>query len=325
VTSTPDGAPELFDLITVGETMAAFLADGGPNPSVSTAVGAESNVAAGMAQLGGRSRWISRLGDDALGRLVHDVVAGHGVDVRVTWDGVHPTGLLVKETRPTGTRVRYYRNESAARHLCTSDVHDAGSARWMHVTGITPALSRSAASLVEAIVDRRTGHTGRVSFDANYRPALWPDAATAAKVIIGLARRADLVFIGNDEADALLGTADAQEVASKLLTRSDQEVVLKRGDGPATAMTWSEQTSEPSVRTTVVDVTGAGDAFAAGYLTGQCWGWETRHRLQLGHFLAARAVGDVSDQGPALPPEELLQLRMSPARLAALCIPGSYS
>ena len=322
--SVPVGASAPFDVITVGETMAAFLVDGDSNLSARTAVGAESNVAAGMAQLGCRSRWISRVGDDALGRLVHDAVACHGVDVRVTWDAVHHTGLLVKELRPTGTRVRYYRNESAARHLCTSDVHDAGSARWMHVTGITPALSSSAADMVEAIVDRRTRHTGRVSFDANYRPSLWPDAAAAAKVIVSLARRADLVFIGYDEADALLGTTDTQGVANELLTRSDQEVVLKRGDGPATAVTSSQEMSEPPLRTTVVDVTGAGDAFAAGYLTAHCWGWEVRDRLRLGHFLAARAVGDVSDQGPALSPEELLQLRLSPARLAALCAPGRY-
>lgn len=313
-----------FDAVTLGETMAAFVLDGESAYPAQTAVGAESNVAAGMAQLGCRTRWISRLGRDALGRLVHDTVAGHGVDVQVTWDSARRTGLLIKELGSDGTRVRYYRSESAACCLSVADIRNTGRARWMHVTGITPALSPEAADLVAAIAAGRTSHAGKVSFDANYRPSLWPSAAAAARVIIPLARDADLVFIGEDEAEALLGTTDTQELARGLLTRADQEFVLKRGAGPATTVNWAGEISEPALLAdVVVDVTGAGDAFAAGYLAAECWGWGVRDRLRLGHLMGSRAVGSESDQGPPLSAAELHSLRVSPATIGSLCVPGS--
>jgi 2-dehydro-3-deoxygluconokinase len=288
---------EEYDLVAIGETLAAFIRDGSPERYVLTAVGAESNVAVGMAQLGCRTRWVSRLGEDELGRFVHDDVARYGVDTQVDWDTENPTGLLLKEIGAARTHVRYYRSQSAARHLTEARATSLGRARWIHVTGITPALSPSAAGLVEAILSRRSGHAGRVSFDINYRPALWQDPAAAAHALIPLARQADVVFIGDDEAEALLGTSALDEVASHLLSSDDQELVIKRGAGAASAVTLAGHVSEPARAAAVVDVTGAGDAFAAGYLAGWCRGWEARDRLRLGHYLAARVVavrGDIA-------------------------------
>jgi 2-dehydro-3-deoxygluconokinase len=307
LTAKQDDSETVFDAITIGETMAAFVASG--EGYMATAVGAESNVAAGMAQLGCRTRWISRVGDDELGRLVHDAVASWGVDVQVVWDAIHPTGVLLKEVGANGTRVRYYRSESAARHLCDADLLDSGIAEWVHVTGITAALSPSAVDLVAGIVDRRIRCANRISFDVNYRPALWKDAASAASVIVPMARRADVVFIGHDEADALLGTTDTAELSQQLLTDDDQEVILKRGEGDASVVSLSGVVSEPALSVNVVDLTGAGDAFAAGYLAARCWGWDASDRLRLGHFLAARVLGEVTDQGPSLAAHELVHLR----------------
>lgn len=292
----------VFDAVAIGETLAAFIRDDRPERYQLTAVGAESNVAVGMAQLGCRTRWASRLGRDQLGRFVHDYVAGRGVDTRVEWDDQHPTGLCVKEIGDERTRMRYYRSESAARHLEKAHGLDLGAARWVHVTGITAALSPTAAELVSAILARRTGHAGRVSFDVNYRAALWPDRATAARTLVPLARQADLVFIGDDEAEALIGSSRRRDIALELLADDDQELVIKRGAGSASAVTTAWHVEEPALETTVIDLTGAGDAFAAGYLAGSCWGCEPGARLRLGHHLAARVVtvrGDIAADGRA--------------------------
>lgn len=296
------------DVVTIGETLAAFIRDQILARYDVTAVGAESNVAVGMAQLGCQARWISRLGDDQLGHSVQECIAGYGVDAQVEWDDQHPTGICIKELGPDRTRVRYYRSQSAARYLNESHTLALGNARWIHVTGITPALSPTAADLVAMIVERRTAHAGRVSFDFNYRPALWSDPAAASQALVPLARQADVIFIGEDEAEALLGSGERRDVALRLLVRDDQELVIKRGGGYASVATTARYVSEPAGKPSIVDLTGAGDAFAAGYLAGACRGWEAPDRLRLGHFLAARVVAVPGDLGPNLTNEELAGL-----------------
>lgn len=313
-----DGRPQddRADLVTIGETMVGFVSHDDPRRFVATAAGAESNVAVGMAQLGCRARWVSRVGDDPLGRFLEEEIAGRGVDVVVERDDARPTGILTKHVTEARTDVRYYRSESAARALSVHDLHRAGRADRIHVTGITPALSMSAAALVEAVVDRSAGLDGRVSFDVNYRPVLWPDVATAARVLLELARRADVVFIGDDEAEVLFGTSDPGAVGDLVLHGDDHELVLKRGAQGATAMTSRGQVAERALGADVVDATGAGDAFAAGYLAACCSGWSMLDRLRLGHVMGARVVGVLDDIPPPFTPAE--RAALSPDRLAAL-------
>jgi len=287
--------------------MAAFV----PTDTVAgeyrvTPAGAESNVAIGVSQLGRTARWVSRLGRDRMGDLVREHVRQHGVDVQIEWDDERPTGVCIKEIGDGGTRMRYYRDASAARHLSRSQLRHLDGARWVHVTGISPALSQQCADVVDQVLDRRAGPTTRTSFDVNYRPTLWPDATTAAVTILGLAARADLVFIGEDEAEALVGSTAPADLSQAILRRRDQQVVLKRGPGPASVITMDGSLDEPSLVADVADLTGAGDAFAAGFLAGACHGCDTRHRLRLAHFLASRAVGVFSDTGPMVAEAELV-------------------
>ena len=307
---------EHFDVVSIGETMVGFVSQDDVRQFLATTAGAESNVAAGLAQLGCRVRWVSRVGDDPLGRFVEGEIAGRGVDVAVVRDDSHPTGVLTKHVTGDRTLVRYYRSESAARSLSVHDLDRLGNARWVHVTGITPALSASAAGMVEAVLDRSTGLDSRVSFDVNYRPALWPDASTAARVLVELSRRADVVFIGDDEAEALFGASTTTAIRDLILRRDDQELVLKRGADEATVITFGEEVSEPALSAPLVDATGAGDAFAAGYLAAGCFGWSTRDRLRLGHVMGARVVGVLDDTPPPFTPHELATL--SPERLETL-------
>lgn len=304
------------DLVSIGETMVGLVSHDDPRRFTATMAGAESNVAVGIAQLGHRARWVSRLGDDPLGRFLVAEIAGRGVDVAAELDAARPTGILTKHVDEARTIVQYYRSESAARALSVDDLRRAGRADRIHVTGITPALSTSAATLVEAIVDRSAGLDGRVSFDVNYRPVLWPDVATAARVLLELARRSDVVFIGDDEAGALFGTSDPDALGDLILRGDDHELVLKRGSHGATVVTSRGQVAERALTADVVDATGAGDAFAAGYLAASCSGWSMVDRLRLGHVMGARVVGVLDDTPPPFTPAERAEL--SPDRLAVL-------
>jgi 2-dehydro-3-deoxygluconokinase len=284
-------------LLAIGETMAmvtpavavsatdadAFLVDAG---------GAESNVAAHVAALGHRAVWFSRLGADALGRRIMRQLSERGVDVsRVVLDDAHPTGLYVKDP---GYGVLYYRRDSAASHLSEADAEAVSfdGVDLLHVSGITAAISAAASAFLSRVIARARDHGVPVSFDVNHRAPLW-DAPTAAPVLLDLARRADIVLVGRDEAQNLWGTDAAAEV--RALLPDVGELVVKDGDVGATAFAGTDEVFEPALVVEVVEAVGAGDAFAGGYLAGRLSGDPIAARLRAGHARAARTLRTTKD------------------------------
>ena len=309
--------PPRGPVVCLGETMAAMA----PAPSDSlddteslrlSVAGAESNVAMYLADLGLPVSWLSALGDDALGRRVRAAVARAGVDVSgVRTDPARPTGLLLKEPGAAGTRVHYYRRGSAASALGPDVLDDErfGGAALLHLTGVTPALSPSCRALVErALRTPPARRTHAVSFDVNHRPALWPPD-TAAAVLRDLADRADIAFVGLDEAQDLWGAGLTATDVRRLLS-GPRVLVVKDGGRSATAFTGQGACTVPALATEVVEPVGAGDAFAAGFLAGLWRGTDLTRALRLGHITAASALKVVGDHGP-LPDEDTVGAMLS--------------
>ncbi|MCQ4040497.1 sugar kinase [Streptantibioticus rubrisoli] len=309
--------------VCLGESMAVLLPDGpGPLETISTfsasAGGAESNVACALAALGVPSAWISRVGDDGFGRRLVAEVAAHGVDTSaVAVDPRRPTGVYLKEIggseHPNDlgagrSRLHYYRAGSAASALSPELLADPAAARlltaarMLHLTGITPALSDSCLALVRALLDpgRRRGRL--VSFDLNWRPVLWH--GRDPRVLLGLLNAADVLLLGADEAEAALGTADPEVL--RAMFPSPATVVVKDSGHTVTALgQGGPAVTEPALTVEVVEPTGAGDAFAAGYLAGTARGLDQRRRLRLGHLTAACTLTVHGDQG-RIPPDDVV-------------------
>jgi 2-dehydro-3-deoxygluconokinase len=284
----------------LGETMAVLVPDAvGPGYRV-TVGGAESNTACALAGLGVAASWISRVGDDVFGRLVLDTLAARGVDVSaVEIDPDRPTGLYVKELTAAGTRPRYYRAGSAASAMspALTGLSAIRDARFVHLTGITAALSDDCGELLAGLLTGRSPDSDagrRISFDLNWRPALWRDRDPA--VLLRLARKADLVFVGADEAEALWGTSDPQDI--RRLLPEPQTVVVKQGADGAVGFAGTETVCVPAPQIDVVEPTGAGDAFAAGFIAGAVRGLPLRSRLRLGCLAATSALLVPGDLGP---------------------------
>lgn len=307
-------APAPPRLIAIGETM-ALIAPARAEPLATTQDvrlligGAESNVAIHAAQLGIPTAWVSAVGDDALGVRVRDEVASYGVDVDwVATDPNAPTGVYFKDP---GHGVLYYRRGSAASAMTPDTIAAVPLERadLVHVSGITPALSTSCAALIDSVFDRVAAGTGILSFDVNHRAALWQPGA-AAPALLALARRADVVFVGLDEADGLWGTANADAV--RALIPEPALLVVKDGDIGATEYDRGHgddvRTFVPAIRTEVVEAVGAGDAFAAGYLAAHLHGATAGERLVAGHrraHLVLQSTGDlVPDQTPITSTDE---------------------
>ena len=266
-------APEL---VTLGETMALLRSSsvGSLQHARSMDVGiggAESNVAIGVARLGHRCAWMGRLGSDSLGDLVERELRAEDLTLGVVRDAQSPTGLMLKESRTAEhRRVWYYRAGSAGSRLCPSDLDEVlvSSARILHVTGITPALSASAAAAVERAVDVAVTHGVQVTFDVNYRAALW-SRERASATLTSLAERADVIFGSPDELALLTQAPQERDVGTLLaaLARPGRVVVAKLGAQGAEAEEAGARVRQAAVDIDAVDTVGAGDAFVAGYLS----------------------------------------------------------
>lgn len=314
------------DVITLGETMVLFAPlEPGPLRYARRFEmrfgGAESNFAVGIVRLGFSAGWISRLGDDEFGRYIFTQLRGEGVDVsRVRFDPEAPTGVFFKELgRPGGTRVYYYRRQSAASRLSPGDL-DAeyfAGARWLHLTGITPALSDSCRAAVEAALGlaRRFGLT--VSFDPNLRLKLWP-LATARRVLVPLLQQADVVLGGHEELCLLLEEPAPEAAAEVLLAAGVKVVAVKLGAEGALVVTADFRERVPAFPVAeVVDPVGAGDAFDAGFVAGQLLGRTLAESARLGNACGALMVsvrGDYEALPTLAEAEEFMAGRLPPAR-----------
>ncbi len=286
-----------LDVVTVGESM--ILVTPQESQSVEAAEtfglhvgGAESNVAVHLHQLGHRVMWLGAVGDDALGRRLLKTLTLAGLDMaNVKIDTGAPTGLYVKDP---GQGVYYYRSGSAASRLGPEAVSDLvlESASVVHLTGITPALSDSCRELSFDIARRARQAGAIVSVDVNYRPALWP-VDVASKHLLELCRLADMIFVGLDEASRVWGCTTPGEV--RALLPNVGRVVVKNDSVGAVEFQGSEEVFVASLSVDVVEAIGAGDAFAAGYLSGILRGLSSESRLRLGHERAAQTLLSVTD------------------------------
>lgn len=295
-----------YDLTTLGETMLRIsVAPGIALEQAEAAAlhvgGAESNVACALAQLGRRVAWASRLPDLPTGRRVANALRQRGVDLsHVKWCREGRVGTYYVELRlkPTPVRVTYDRAGSCAAcmepdHLPLGALLDT---RLLHLTGITPALSAGCRAAVARVVDAARERGTPFSFDVNYRGKLWPPG-DARRVLEPLGRGAELLFIGQSDAQTVFGIdGDPERVIAELRERfQPRQIVMSVGEAGMVAWDGAATISQPAQPTAVLDRVGAGDALAAGVIHGWLEG-DFRAGLAYGQALAALALrthGDI--------------------------------
>jgi 2-dehydro-3-deoxygluconokinase len=170
------------------------------------------------------------------------------------------------------------------------------SGRYLILSGITPALSASCRETVFAAAEMARAAGVTVVLDPNMRFKLW-SRDEARSVIRDLAGHADVVLPGLDEAELLTGESDARTAATALRVLGPRMIVVKLGDRGALALTDAGFVESPGFAIPrVVDPVGAGDAFAAGFLTGQVRGRDLAESLALGNRCGALAMLVPADQ-----------------------------
>lgn len=276
--------------------------------------GAESNVAIGVARLGHSVTWVGRVGADEFGDLIRSTLAGEGVDARAIPDPGAPTGLMIKGRRTADLiDVRYYRKDSAGSRLSAADLDPEliRSARVLHVSAITPALSASAREAVgHAIAEARAAGV-LVSLDVNYRKALWtPEEAGAwLRETVG---QVDVLFATEAEGRLIADAQEPVELAKALAAHGPRHVLVKFGAKGAMELSDGVVHRAEPYEVTEVDPVGAGDAFAAGWLADWLAGAGPERRLSTACAAGAFAVTSQGDW-ESLPRRADLSLLQRPA------------
>ena len=294
-----------IDILSFGETMAMFVAEQtGDLAQVvqfhKRIAGADSNVAIGLSRLGFNVAWLSRVGNDSLGRFVVETLQNEGLDCRhVTVDPLHPTGFQFKSREEAGAdpQVEYFRKGSAASHLSVAAISPTLlNARHLHATGIPPALSDATRELSVALMTQMRSAGRSVSFDPNLRPALWASQAQMIREINALASLADWVLPGLGEGRLLTGFDDPADIAAFYLDRGAEAVAIKLGADGAYYRTHLDQGFIAAVPVAnVVDTVGAGDGFAVGMISALLENLSFPEAVQRGNWIGSRAVQSRGD------------------------------
>jgi 2-dehydro-3-deoxygluconokinase len=287
-----------YDLLTLGETMWRLSPPGKTRLEMVRSLvvevgGTESNMAIALARLGKRVAWWSRLPDNAPGYHVANTLRQHGVDVSgVNWGGARLGTYYVEfGSPPRPTQVIYDRAGSAASEMSPEhfDWSLLEQTRWLHLTGITPALSESCRATARHAIAQAKQAGVTISFDVNHRGKLW-SWDEARPVYDEIAGQADYVI--SAERDARDFLQDDETRHSELLTMLHERwngatVVFTRGGDGSAAYDGKAVFEHGTFACEVVDRVGAGDAFDAGLLCELLDGKSLDEALRFGNGMAA--------------------------------------
>jgi len=239
------------------------------------------------------------MGADEVGAFILRTLRAESVAVdTVVVDPDRPTGLMLVERRIADiSRVSYYRAGSAGSALAPADAAAAltDTPRILHVTGITPALSSTAAAAVAAAVRLARQAGTLVSVDVNYRSRLW-SPQDARSTLSELVRSADIVIASEDELGLVVTDPQDESAAAEELAASGVgHLVITRGARGATLWHQGQARHAAAIPVAVRDTIGAGDAFTAGYLSGVLDGLSPELALHRATVTGAFAVASVGD------------------------------
>jgi len=289
-----------FDVLALGEPMIEFNQTRPGEPNYLQGFGGDtSNMIIAAARQGARSAYITRLGDDAFGRMFLDLWAGEKVDTSgVALNASAHTGVYFVTHDASGHIFSYLRAGSAASRMQPEDLplDLIRSARFVQASGISMAISASASDSVLAAFDAARSGGGRVAFDSNLRLKLWP-LARARALIAAAAAMADYFFPSIEDAQALSGLKDAEAIVDWAHRLGAKAVLLKLGPEGALISDGSTRKRIGGHKVQAVDATGAGDCFCGACLARLAAGdslWDAARYANAAAALSTTGFGAVA-------------------------------
>ena len=266
-----------MDILTIGEILIDLTQTGRDEKGIpqfaANPGGAPANLAVAAAKLGAQTAFIGKVGDDAFGRYLTEVLRENGVDASgVAVDKTCPTTMAVVSVDARGERdFSFYRSANADVMLSADDIPDAAlrQAKVVHFGSVSLTADPSRAATLDAV--RRAKGMGKViTYDPNYRANLWPDADTAVaqmKAPLGLV---DILKLSDEELPLLTGTTDCAAGTAALAEQGVKLIFVTLGPDGVFYRLGEKTGHVPGVRCTVGDTNGAGDTFFGAALSKLC-------------------------------------------------------
>jgi fructokinase len=263
-----------YDVVSLGELLIDLVPLPAPDGALNFAAkpgGAPGNSAVGLAKLGRSVAMLSKVGDDAFGRLLTGTIAASGASIdAIIVSKQHLTGVAVVTLDAQGDRdFLFYRQDCADVNYAPEEVPEdlIRAARILHVNSLVLASPVSASAQRHALALAQAAGI-LISVDPNLRPLLWDSREAmiaAAREVIAVA---NILKIGADELQIITGIADTEAALESIWHEGLRVVAITRGAAGATILTRQASVSVPGIAVKVVDTTGCGDSFMAAFLTG---------------------------------------------------------
>ena len=290
------------DLFTFGEALSVFIAS--DSDSVMSAqkyervtAGAELNVAVTLSRLGLKSQYFSRFGNDQLGSVMLADIEAEGVDISLVKRVDSFTGAMVRNSgKSQVVEISYLRKGSAASTIEPQDILDSyiSSAKWLHTTGITCAISNSGAATVKHALQKAAALGIKTSFDLNIRRKLWSEA-DAKKVLAPLASNIELLIGGEDEYQVVFGSNEPKKILAEANKRGCRIAVMTKGDQQLRYCVDGNYDEITPPKVIALDPVGSGDAFTGGAIAGLLSGMSVDQALRQGSICGALVASMFGD------------------------------
>ena len=308
-----------FDIVALGEAMVEFNQTQAVPPLYLQGFGGDtSNAAIAAARAGARVAYLTRLGKDRWGDRIMDLWQRENVATHtVLRDAQAPTGMYFVSHDAQGHHFSYARAGSAASRMQPQDVahwQDAiASSQWLHLSGISLAISASACDTAFAAMAHARSSGTRVALDSNLRMSLWP-LARAQACIRHAVSLCDLFLPSLEDMTALTGLTQAADIIAWSHAQGAAQVVLKLGGDGALASDGQSLRPVSGHAVTAVDATGAGDCFAGNLLARLSAGdalWTATAYANAAASLSVQGFGAV---GPLPTREAVLKVLNTPSK-----------
>lgn len=301
-------------VIAIGEAMVE-MAPVGPGLYHRAFAGDSFNTIWHMAQLlrhkSVMAGLVTRLGQDRLSRDFLDEMQADGLDISgISIDPVRNIGLYLIELQGVERHFHYWRSASAARALADDPAILAkavSGAALIHLSGITLAILTPTArqTLLRVLQVART-QGARIAFDPNIRPALWPSPDETRAAMQEMMAITDIALPSFDDESRLWGDTTPGTTIDRFQANGVREVVVKDGPHPVHAMADSAMLVQQTPKVeNLLDTSGAGDAFNAGYLSARLMRYDAASAISVGQTLAAEVI---KIMGARASKDQILQL-----------------
>jgi len=302
-------------VLLIGEPIALLIAQSvGPLKTVETftrkLAGAEVNVCFGLARLGHKVSFMTKVGRDPFGDYVIDCLKAEGINTDLVMiDDEALTGSMLKGKVLDGDPpIAFYTRGSASTKISKEDIDrlNLDDLDWLHVTGVMPAISEDCRQATKRLMERTKALNIPISFDPNLRPTLWNDNELMIKWVNDLSQLADIILPGIEEGQILTGEDEPSKIANFYQELGAKQVVVKLGEQGAYMRDGNREAHILGFKVEhIVDTVGAGDGFATGVVSGLIEGLTLEEAVHRANAIGAMQIQHESDN-EALPTREEL-------------------